>query len=68
VRASKLVMLILILVLAAALINWVRSGDSTWHIAQSLPLLGGYAPDMYNLGGAAMLLITLWGLRRLRRQ
>ena len=65
---SQIVALILIVVLSCAVINWVRAGDSGWHIIQSLPLLGGYQPGIYDLAGAAMLLIMAWGLKRLQRR
>ena len=63
----KTVWIVLIVVLLACVIVWVRSG-STFPIVQSLPLLGGYHPGIYDAGAGAMILITIWGLRRMGRR
>ena len=67
-RTSQIVIIILVMVFAVVLINFVRSGDNAWHIVKALPLLGGYRPGVYDLAGAVMLLIMAWGLGRLRRR
>ncbi len=64
-NGKRVVALLVILVLTFSLIGWLRDGD--WHIARALPLLGGNEPSwLYDaFGGAGMLVIVLWGLRRL---
>ena len=62
----KAVKIVLVLILIAALINAVRLGQS-FPLPHVFPFLGGMAPSQYDLAGIAMLLITLWGLARLRR-
>lgn len=59
---------ITIIVLAvAALIVWVRGGES-FHIAQVFPFLGGYKPGLYDAGSLIVILMTVAGLRRLARR
>ena len=65
-KTSRLMAIVLIVVLASAVINWVRTDATPWHIVQAMPLLGGYRPGVYDLAGAVMLLIMAWGLWRLR--
>jgi len=60
----KAAAVVLTVVLAACLINWVRSGAS-FHVVQALPLCGGYTPSLYDAATVAMLLLIPWGLGRL---
>jgi len=53
-----------ILVLALALLAWIRAGDD-FDIRSILPLLGGNEINIYDLGGLLMLVIAGWGLARL---
>lgn len=62
-KAAKVV---LILILIAVLINAVRLGDD-FPLPYVFPGLGGMPPSQYDLAGIAMILITLWGLARLRQ-
>ena len=56
---------IVIVAVGASLIVWARDGQM-WHIAKSIPGFSGDSPGwVYSAGGIAMLLITVWGLRRL---
>lgn len=55
-----------IAVIVLAFMLWVKGSTSFGHIAQILPLLGGHTPDIYDLAGIVMILITIGGLRRLR--
>jgi hypothetical protein len=64
--AMRIVWTVLIVVLIAALICWVRSG-SAFNVVQALPLLGGHPPGIFDLGAFVMILITIWGVRRLTR-
>jgi len=63
-KAAKVV---LIALLAALAINWVRQG-STFHIVQTLPFLGSRKPTLsYEVGGFILLILAWWGFSRLRR-
>ena len=62
----KAVKIALIIVFISLLIAWVRGG-ADMPIQQVFPLLGGHRPDIYDLAGIVMLLITCWGLKRLHR-
>ena len=63
----QLVAIVLIVILTFALIDWCREGD-TFHIVQSLPLLGGYRPGIYDLAGGILLLMTIAGIVKMRRK
>lgn len=53
--------------LLAGLIVWVRGGSAPFNVLHALPLLGGHKPSLLWDGAAfVMVLIVLWGLRRLR--
>jgi hypothetical protein len=62
VKAAKIA---LIIAFTAALIVWARGGRD-FPMQQAFPFLGGRRPGIYELGGLAILLITCWGLKRLR--
>ena len=66
----KIIWAVLIIVLIAALICWVRTGADVFSIVEALPLLGGHEPSWLwdALGGGGLLLITAWGIRRLQRK
>ena len=66
-KSSRVIPIILILLFSACLINWMRDNDG-FHIIQTLPLLGGYEPGVYDLAAGCMLVITWWGWRRLKRR
>jgi len=57
---------IAIILVASALIIWVRQG-ATFPIVQVLPFCGGHEPGAYDCACAIMLLIAIWGLWRLFR-
>jgi hypothetical protein len=63
----KVVWIVLLILLLASLIGWVR-GDAVFPIVQALPFLGGYSPGIYDAGACIMILITVWGIRRLNRR
>jgi hypothetical protein len=66
--AVKLFVIIVLVLLLAALINWVRQGAG-FPIVQTLPLLGGKEPSVLWDGAAiVMLAITAWGIRRVARR
>lgn len=56
---------IAIIIVAACLILWATVEYPLEHIANVFPLLGGHPPSFHDLGGLAMVLITIWGLRRI---
>jgi len=58
--------IVLICLFSCLLIGWLRQG-STFHIVQTIPLLGGHRPGLYDIGCFLLLLIALWGFGRLRR-
>ena len=66
-KMSRMILATLIVIFSCVMINWVRGGDNAWHIVQSLPLLGGYRPSIYDVAGFVMLLILVWGIRRMKR-
>jgi hypothetical protein len=63
-KAVRVVTAVLII---ATLIDWVRQGE-TFSILESLPLIGGYRPGIYDVGAAVMILIAFWGIERLARR
>jgi hypothetical protein len=63
----KVVWTVLVIVLLAGVICWVREGAG-FSVLQALPLLGGHAPGLFDVGGVALIVITIWGLRRLARK
>jgi hypothetical protein len=64
VRAAAVV---LIIVLIACLINYLRAG-ADFPIVRCLPFAGGHEPSLYDAGAFALLLMIPWGLGRLRRK
>ena len=62
----KTLKILVILVVFSGLISAVRLGDD-FALVQVFPFMGGYRPDKYDVGGIAMLLITLWGFARLKK-
>ena len=65
-KTWQIVAVVLIAVFAFALINWCRMGG-TFHIVQSLPLLGGYRPGLHDIAGLVLVLLTINGIRKIRR-
>ena len=63
---ARIVYLTLVILIAAALINFARGGEG-FHIAKVLPFASGETPGIYDWAGIAIVLITLWGIQRLRR-
>ena len=60
--------IVLMILLIAVLINAVRGG-ADFPLVQALPFLGGDRPSWLWDGAAiVMLVIALWGMRRLHRQ
>lgn len=56
-----------IIMAMGALILWIAADVSIGHLAQLFPFVGGFEFGPTDIGGLAMILITLWGLRRLYR-
>jgi hypothetical protein len=65
--AGKAFILVLIVVLGAAVLRWVRAGES-FPFVHALPWIGGYAPGIYDVAAVAMLLIGFLGIRNLYRK
>jgi len=63
----KLFQVLLILVVAAYLINWVKQGQ-TFHIAEVLPFAGGPHPPLYDLGSIVLLAMAWCGFQALKRR
>ena len=63
----RLILIIVIVVLFAALLNFVRAEVDT-PLLQSLPLLGGHTPGGYDVAATALLLISAWGVWRCFRK
>ena len=61
----RAVMIALALLMIAGLINFVRGGD--FHIAKTLPFCGGHEPGLYDVGAVIMIIIAIWGIRRVVR-
>lgn len=62
----KIIKITLIIIFISALICAVRLGDD-YPIVQVLPFLGRGRPLIYHFAGISILLITCWGLYRLRK-
>lgn len=61
----RVIQTLVAIAIIAALIVWVRGGDS-FHIVQSIPLLDGEAPKLlYIVGAVVMALIFFSGISRL---
>jgi len=62
----KTIKIVLVVLVVALLINFVRGGDHS-HITEALPFCSGGEPSFYDFGATAMLVLLFWGLRRLKR-
>jgi len=64
----KFLKIILVVVVAAAIINFVRGGD-IFPLPQVLPFCGGHAPSVaYDvMGGLGLIALCGWGLKRLHK-
>ena len=58
---------VLLVVLTAALIAWMRAEHADFALPQALPFLGGYEPSFFDVAGSAMLFICILGLVRMKR-
>ena len=62
----KVIWTVLIVVLIAGLMCWVRGG-ADFSFVRALPFLGGHPPGVFDFGAICLCVITVWGLARLRR-
>ena len=62
----KMAAVVLIVLVAAVLINAVRGGEG-FPLVDVLPGMASGRPGLYHVAGVAMLLIAAWGLLRIRR-
>ena len=58
--------IVLIILFVAVVINAVRGG-ATFPVVQALPFLGGHRPGSHDFGASAMIVITIWGIRKMLR-
>ena len=58
--------IVLIILLIAVLINAVR-GNAGFPLVQVLPFLGGHRPGIHDVGAIIMIVIAIWGIRKLLR-
>ena len=63
-KAAKIT---LILLVAAATITFMKTNRAI-DLRRALPFCDGEPPHLYHIGALALLLIWLWGMRRLRRR
>ena len=62
----KLFWIVLIVLLFAALIDWVREAQDPFHVLGTLPLLNPRPSGLWHVAGLLMIVITAWGIRRLK--
>ena len=62
-RATQVVIAV---VIAALVIRAVSAGYD-FKLPMVLPFMGGRKPGIYEAGGIAIILIALWGIKRLGR-
>lgn len=62
----RLFKIVLVTLLLAAIVNWVRQGRG-FTILESLPIVGGHEPGRYDVAAIIMILIALWGIARTAR-
>jgi hypothetical protein len=63
----RLAKIVVVLIVIAALITWVRAGTNFGHIVRCLPFLGGHKPGFYDVGALTLLGLAVWGISRLGR-
>jgi len=67
-RANKVILIVLIVLIASIVINFIKS-DRAFHIAKSLPFSNSQEKiDKYDWAGVAALGIIGWGIYRLYRK
>ena len=66
-KSGQLVAIVIVIVVTAALVNFLRVG-ADWPMPRVLPGCDGLPlSPMHFLAGAVLILLMLWGLRRLGR-
>lgn len=63
----KLTKIVVVVLLISAVMLWIRNGDMA-SILESLPLVGGHRPGLYDVGAFVMFMIVLWGIGRVARR
>mgnify|MGYP001590445682 CR=1 FL=1 len=63
----KLFKIVLVTLLVAGVIKWVRQGRG-FSILESLPIVGGHELSRYDVAAVIMLAIMLWGMARMARR
>lgn len=63
----KAIMIIVLLVITCAAINYLRAGHYSGPLPRVLPFLGGDKPSFIDVAGGVAVLIAIWGLLRLYR-
>ena len=59
----KLFKIVLVTLLVAGVIKWVRQGRG-FSILESLPIVGGHELSRYDVAAVVMIAITLWGIAK----
>ncbi|MBE0536759.1 MAG: hypothetical protein IH624_13915 [Phycisphaerae bacterium] len=63
----KAIMIVVLLVITCAVINYMRAGHYSGPLPQVLPFLGGDKISFHDLSGLVCIGIAIWGLTRLFR-
>ena len=58
--------IVLALVIATLLISAVSS-EHDYKLPMVLPFMGGSKPGIYEIGGIVVIVIVIWGIRKLDR-
>lgn len=62
----KAMKIVVVVVFVAAIMGWVRGGGAS-SLFEWLPLVGGHAPGLYDVGAGLMIIIAIWGVSRIAR-
>ena len=66
-KSRQLVAIVIIVIVTAAIVNFLRGGEN-WPLPQALPGCDGKPLSLIHLlGGIAIIFLIFWGLRRLGR-
>jgi len=58
-----------VLILAGTffVISWLREDHGDFgSVVRTLPFCGGYKPSFYDIGAVALIVLLIWGFRRLK--
>ena len=69
-KTNHIIAITVVLVVGIAIIAWLRQGGFDYpgkDIRKIIPFMRGKPITIYDFGGVAMILLGLWGWRRLHR-